>query len=131
MIVSRIRTKPDTINLNQLSELARTNPRYAKMFTGLAQIDNYIKNFVKDIVSNSTDASVLYIKTELMAQCYTLYLYNSERQATVGVSWPLVDFLKKCEDKSIEVDINFKVRKMIMKFGETGISTGDRINWIY
>lgn len=129
--MGRISKKPDTLNLNQLSELARTNPKYAKMFAGLAQIDNYIKKFVEDIVCNSTDASIYYIKTELMAQCYTLYLFNSERQATVGVSWPLVDFLKKCEDKTIEFDINLKVRKIISKFGETGLSTGDRINWIY
>lgn len=129
--MGRISKKPDTLNLNQLSELARTNPRYAKMFAGLAQIDNYIKKFVEDIVCNNADASVYYIKTELMAQCYTLYLFNSERQATVGVSWPLVDFLRKCEDKTIEFDINLKVRKIIAKFGETGLSTGDRINWIY
>lgn len=128
--MSRIK-KPETINLNQLSEMARTNPKYAKMFAGLAQIDNYIKKFVQDIVCNQADGSVYYIKTELMAQCYTLYLYNSERQATVGVSWPLVDFLKKCEDKTIEIDMNIKVKQMITKFGESGLSTGDRINWIY
>ena len=129
--MNRINKKPDTLNLNQLSELARTNPKYAKMFAGLAQIDNHIKKFVEDIICNTTDPSVYYIKTELMAQCYTLYLFNSERQATVGVSWPLADFLKKCEDKTIEYDINVKVQKIITKFGEPGISTGERINWIY
>ena len=126
----KIKKKTDTLNLNQLSELAKTNPRYAKMFAGLAQIDNYIKKFVEDIVCNVTDSSVYYIKTELMSQCYTLYLFNIERQATIGVSWPLIDFLKKCEDKTIELDINAKVRKMIIKFGEPGLSTGDKINWI-
>lgn len=129
--MSRIKKKPDTLNLNQLSELARTNPKYAKMFAGLAQIDNYIKKFVEDIVRNETDPSIYYIKTELMAQCYTLYLFNSERQATVGTSWPLIDLLQRCEYKTIEYDINIKVKQMITKFGETGISVGDRINWIY
>jgi hypothetical protein len=129
--MSRIRKKADTLNLNQLSELARTNPKYAKMFAGLAQIDNYIKKFVEDIVRNQTDPSIYYIKTELMAQCYTLYLFNSERQATVGVSWPLADFLTKCEDKTIELDMNIKVKRMISKFGEAGLSTGDKITWIY
>lgn len=128
--MSRIK-KTDTLNLNQLSELARTNPKYAKMFAGLAQIDNYIKKFVEDIVCNDADPSVYYIKTELMAQCYTLYLFNSERQATIGVSWPLADFLVKCENKTIEFDINAKVRQIIKKFGEAGLSTGDKINWIY
>ena len=101
------------------------------MLTGLAQIDNYIKQFATDIVSNQTDSSIYYIKTELMAQCYTLYLYNSERQAIIGVSWPLIDFLKKCEDKTIEIDMNIKIKKMVNKFGESGLSTGDKINWIY
>jgi hemoglobin-like flavoprotein len=129
--MSRVSKKADTLNLNQLSELARTNPKYAKMFSGLAQIDNYIKKFVEDIVCNEVDPSIYFIKTELMSQCYTLYLFNSERQAIVGVSWPLADFLTKCESKMIEYDVNTKVKQMIQKFGETGISTGDRINWIY
>ena len=129
--MSRIKKKPDTLNLNQLSELARINPKYAKMFAGLVQIDNYIKKFVQDIVCNIADPSIYYIKTELMSQCYTLYLFNSERQVTVGVSWPLADFLKKCEDKTIEYDINVKVRQMMDKFGMVGLSTGDKINWIY
>lgn len=130
-MMNKINKKSDTINLNQLSELAKKNPKYAKMFAGLAQIDNFIKTFVKDIICNTTDDSIYYIKTELMSQCYTLYLYNSERQATIGVSWPLAIFLKKCEDKTIEYDVNTKVQKMIKKFGESGISTGERINWIY
>ena len=129
--MGRIKKKPDALNLNQLSELARTNPKYARMFAGLAQIDNYIKKFVEDIICNETDHSIYYIKTELMAQCYTLYLFNRERQATIGVSWPLADFLTKCENKTIEYDINIKVKQMIIRFGETGLSTGDKINWSY
>jgi hypothetical protein len=129
--MGRVNRKADTLNLNQLSELAKHNPKYAKMFAGLAQIDNYIKKFVEDIVCNQADPSIYYIKTELMAQCYTLYLFNSERQATVGVSWPLADFLQKCENKSIELDMNIKVKQMLAKFGETGLSIGEKINWIY
>lgn len=122
--------KQGNINLNQLSELAKNNPKYAKMFAGLAQIDNTIKSFVKDIVTQTADSNIYYIKTELMSQCYTLYLFNIERQCTVGVSWPLIDFLKMCENKSIEIEVNSKVRKMILKFNESGLSN-DKINWIY
>lgn len=123
--------KPQGINLNQLSELAKTNPRYTKMFAGLAQIDKIIKNLVEDIIITSQDTKKYYVKTELMSQCYTLYLFNTERQATVGVSWPLVDFLNKCESKSIEADVKIKVQKMILKFDVKGLSTGDKINWVY
>lgn len=122
--------KQDTINLNQLSELAKHNPRYAKMFAGLAQIDNTIKTFVRDIVENSTDASNYYIKTELMSQCYALYLYNAERHATVGVSWPLADFLKMCEQKTIENEMNLKVKRILLEFDRATLDSS-KINWIY
>lgn len=119
------------INLNQLSELAKTNPRYTQIFAGLAQIDNIIKKRVEEIVAASEDTSKFYVKTELMSQCYTLYLFNAERQATVGVSWPLADFLDKCEKKLIGDDVMFKVEKMILRFDNKGLSTGDKINWVY
>lgn len=129
--MSRISKTSDAINLNSLAQLAETNPKYAKMFAGLAQIDNFIKDFVKEVVCEVADDSIYYIKTELMAQCYTLYLFNAERQATVGVSWPLADFLQKCENKQIEYDVNAKVRKMIDKFSESNLPTNGKIIWIY
>ena len=119
------------INLNQLSEMAKTNPKYTQVFAGLAQIDNIIKKNVEEIVAVSEDASKFYVKTELMSQCYTLYLFNVERQATVGVSWPLADFLNKCEKKLIGDDVRLKVEKMIARFDNKGLSTGDKINWVY
>lgn len=129
--MSRINKVSNSINLNSLAQLAQNNPRYAKMFAGLAQIDNFIKDFVKDIICNIADDSVYYIKTELMSQCYTLYLFNSERQATVGISWPLADFLEKCEKGQIEYDVNIKVRQMVDKFSESDLPTGDKIIWVY
>ena len=129
--MSRIKQSPEAINLNQLANLAKVNPKYTKMFAGLTQIDNLIKKFVEDTICNQTDPDVYYVKTELMAQCYTLYLYNSEREATIGVSWPLAEFLNKCETKTIEYDVIKKTKQMIDKFGQSGLSTGDKINWIY
>lgn len=119
------------INLNQLSEMAKTNPRYTKIFAGLAQIDGIIKKHVEEIVAATEDTAKFYIKTELMAQCYTLYLFNAEKQATVGVSWSLADFLDKCDKKLIGDDVRFKVEKMIARFDNKGLSTGEKINWVY
>ena len=100
------------------------------MFGGLAQIDNSIKKFVEEIVCNQTgDSSVYYIKTELMSQCYNLYLYNSERRITVGVSWLLVDFLQKCENKTIEYEVNTKITRMLKAFDKNDLLT-NKINWI-
>lgn len=119
------------INLNQLSEMAKVNPRYTQIFAGLAQIDNIIKKHVEEIVAASEDTTKYYVKTELMSQCYTLYLFNAEKQATVGTSWPLADFLEKCEKKKIGDDVRFKVEKMIQRFDVKGLSTGEKINWVY
>lgn len=129
--MSKIKQCPEAINLNQLADLAKVNPKYTRMFAGLAQIDNLIKKFVEDTICNQTDPDVYYVKTELMAQCYTLYLYNSERGATIGVSWPLAEFLNKCETKTIEYDVINKTKQMINKFSQSGLSVGDKINWIY
>lgn len=128
--MKKILQEPKAINLSQLGELAKANPKYARMFGGLAQIDNSIKKFVEEIVCNQTgDSSVYYIKTELMSQCYNLYLYNSERRITVGVSWLLVDFLQKCENKTIEYEVNTKVTRMIKAFDKNDLLT-NKINWI-
>lgn len=118
------------LNFNDLNKLAKANPKYTQLFSGLAQIDNTIKKYAQDIVCNQADESVYYIKTELMGQCYNMYLFNSERRAIVGVSWPLVDFLKKCEDKTIEYDVAKKVIQMIDKFDSKNLYT-DNVNWIY
>lgn len=117
------------INLNDLADMARKNPKYATMLAGLAKIDALIKKYVEDIVSDHDDYTKYYIKTELMAQCYALYLFNTERNATVGTNWPLVDFLKMCEDKHIEYEVQSKVIRMLAKFGEASIDT-ENINWI-
>ena len=129
--MSRISKTSDGINLNSLAQLAKTNPKYAKLFAGLAQIDNSIKDFVNDIICNIADDKVYYVQTQLMPQCYTLSLFNLDRQATVGVSWPLADFLEKSEKKKIEYDVNLKVRKMVLKFNEKDLPSGDKIIWIY
>lgn len=125
----KIQLVSDGINLSQLSQLAKSNPKYARMFAGLAQIDNSIKKFVEEIVCNEVgDISIYYIKTELMSQCYNLYLYNSEQKATVGTSWLLVDFLKMCEDKTIEYEMNDKVSRMVKMFDKK-LRT-DKTNWL-
>ena len=119
------------INLNDLARLAKANPTYATMLKGLYQIDIQIKQFVADEMERHVDSSQYFIKTELMNQCYNLYLYYSERDAMVGVSWTLTDFLVSCENKTIEDDVKEKVRKMLKKFQEKKIMTGERPNWIY
>lgn len=117
------------INLNKLQKLAKTNPKYTQLYIGLATIDTQIKQWVTDEILNSADSNVYYIKTELMNQCYNLMLFNSERQATVGVSWPLAWFLQRCQDKSIEGEITKAVHKIINKFGEKNIKA-DKIYWV-
>ena len=120
----------DKINLNDLAKLAQSNPKYAPMLKGLYDIDVVIKKFVEDTIENYSDASVYYIKTELMNRCYNLYLFSIERRAIVGVSWELSDFLIKCESKLIEKDVETKTLKMLEKFNQSKLMLNERINWI-
>lgn len=117
------------INLNDLAKMAKSNPQYATILGALAGIDNLIKGYVNDIVSNHDDYTKYYIKTELMSQCYALYLFSIERGATVATTWPLVEFLEMCQKKRIEYEVQAKVIKMLAKFDEREIDT-DNINWI-
>jgi len=119
------------INLSEdLEELARKNPKYAEYLGQLAGIDQLIKNFVKDTVDNYSDADIYYIKTELLYRCYNLYLYNSERNATLGYSWLLDDFLQKCQNKFIEPEIEKIVLRMIDKFDNDMKLSSTKINWL-
>ena len=126
--MSKILQTPNAINLADLPKAVKKNPRYAKMFAGLAQIDNHVKKFIEDIVCNQTDGSVYYIKTELAGHCYHLYLYNIETRATVGASWPLAEFLERCENKSLELELNMKVSTMLQKF-DTKLEP-NKVHWI-
>lgn len=125
--------KIDTgLNLNDLYKLAKKDPKYTNLYAGLFQIDRQIKNMVSDTIVNLVDdPDMYYSKTLLLNQCYNLYLYNIERQATVGVSWTMADFLLKCENKTIQDDIKDKVTRMVRKFGEANIESGEKINWVY
>ena len=118
------------LNLNDLSLLARKNPKYAKLLGELAGIDQIIKNFANDIITNYSDSNVYFIKTELLNQCYNLYLYNSERNATIGYSWLFDDFLTKCQTKVIEKDVEKAVKKMIDSFNNDKKLSEKKINWI-
>ena len=126
----KIQPIANAVNLSQLSMLAKQNPRYARMFTGLAKIDASIKKLVEDIICNRVnDSSVYFIKTELSEQCYNLYLFHAEQKVTVGVSWLLIDFLRKCEDKTIEYDVNQKITSLLRMFDSTNLHK-NQINWL-
>lgn len=118
------------MTLNDLMELAKKNTKYKSLFTGLAIIDQTMQNFVKDIIEDSvTNVDEYYIKTEIMNQCYSVLIYNSTHNATVGFSWPMADFLTMCSGKKLEVETNAKIKKVLLKFQEKGLSP-TTVNWI-
>ena len=118
------------INLNELGTLAKANPKYATLLGELAGIDQFIKNFATDTITNYDESYRYYIKTELLNQCYNLYLYNSERNITIGKSWLFDDFLNKCQSKMIEKDVEKTVLSMIYKFKNDTKLNENKINWI-
>jgi hypothetical protein len=118
------------INLNDLNKLATANPKYATLLGELAGIDKLIKQFASDTVTNYADPNVYFIKTELLNQCYNLYLYNAERNVTVGKSWLFDDFLNKCQSKMIENEIENAVLNIIDKVNNDSKLNETKINWI-
>lgn len=119
------------INLNDLGMLAKRYPRYAELFGQLYGIDKLIKNFATDTITTyAIDPSAYFVKTELLNSCYNFYLYNSERNATIGRSWLFDDFLTKCQTKMIEKDLEEVIKKMINKFENTKSLKLNKINWI-
>ena len=118
------------MTLNDLIELSKKNTKYKKLYTGLALIDQTMQNFIKDIIEDSvTNVNEYYIKTEFMNQCYSVYVFNTAHNATVGFSWPMADFLTMCANKNLELETNTKIKKVLLKFQEKGLST-TKTNWI-
>lgn len=118
------------INLNDLGKLAKANPKYATLFGQIAGVDKVIKTFASDTITNYADPDVYYIKTELLNQCYNLYLYNKERNITIGKGWLFDDFLKKCQSKMIEKEVENAVLNMINKFNNDTKLTENKIHWL-
>jgi hypothetical protein len=118
------------MTLNDLIELSKKDTKYKSLFTGLAMIDQTMQNFIKDIIKDSvTNIDEYYIKTEIMNQCYSVYVFNTSQNVTVGFSWPMADFLSMCANKKLELETNTKIKKVLLKFKEKGLST-NKTNWI-
>lgn len=118
------------MTLNDLIELSKKDTKYKSLFTGLAMIDKTMQQFIKDIIADSvTNIDEYYIKTEIMNQCYSVYLFNISQNATVGFSWPMADFLSMCTNKKLELETNAKIKKALLKFQEKGLSS-NKTNWI-
>lgn len=119
------------INMADLEKLAHNNPKYTRLYAGLAGIDSGIKKMVTDTIEEyASNPAVFYIKTILMNQCYIVQIYDGDTQCIIGTSWPLANFLEECQSKTIQLDVVDRVKKIINKFGTPGLSKGDKINWI-
>lgn len=118
------------MSLMDLVELSKTSPEHKNLYMGLAMIDNTTNNFVKEIVKSLVnDVDHYYVKTEIQNQCYSVMLYNTDRAATVGYSWPMATFLKMCSEQTLEMEMNIRVKQMIDKFDDKKLSTS-KINWV-
>ena len=120
------------LSITELAQLATTDKRYQNLWLGLGKIDVEIQKFIRQIVEATVDDPKIYsVRTEYRDLCYSILLFNAERQAFVGYSLPMGMFLTMCQTPSrIEMEINTIVRKIILKFSETGIHTGEKINWV-
>lgn len=105
------------MNLDQLADLVRQQPRYTKLFIGLSQIDRFIKEVVKDTIEHqANNPEMYYVKTELDNNYYILSLFNAERQETKSEQWIIDDLLNHCKNKTVEFQIQAAVCRMIKQF---------------
>lgn len=120
----------NAIDTADLEKLAKSNPQYTKLFLSLTQIDAFVKLVCKDVVCNIADPDVYSIKTELTAASYSLYLFNAERNAIVGTTWPIGSFLAMCQSRTIELDVKTQTNKILDRFGDANLETGTKVNWV-
>lgn len=105
------------INMNQLSKLVKEQPKFTTLFIGLSQIDNFIKEVVKDTIENQTsNPDNYYVKTELDGGFYVLTLFNAEQRRETETRWQIDIFLEHCKNKTVEFQIQTAVCRMIKKF---------------
>lgn len=72
------------IDLDQLSELVKTNPQYTKLFIGLAQIDKFIKQVVRDTIeSHTSNPDAYYIRTELNRGSYIVSMECRKKRKSI------------------------------------------------
>lgn len=118
------------MTLNDLIELSKKDTQYKSLFMGLAMIDQTTQNFIKDIIKDSvSNVDDYYIKTEIMNQCYSVYIFSISQNVTVGFSWTMADFLSMGANKKLELEANAKIKKALLKFQEKGLSS-NKTNWI-
>lgn len=111
-------------------DMMKYNGPNKPFMTSLGVIDMTINGFVRDIVDASvSDVKNYYIKTGIKNNCYTIMLYNSELKITIGSQIPLADTLEKCSKKTIEMDLNARVRKMLLRFEDADLKHKE-VNWI-
>lgn len=118
------------VNTADLEKLARENPQYTKLFLGLTQIDSFVKQVAERTVCDNADPNLYSIKTEINGAAYSLYLFNAERNAIVGTTWPVGNFLQLCQAKGIGIDVVHQVKKILDRFGDTDLQEGTDVNWV-
>jgi len=122
----------DAFNTTELESMAKSNPKYTKYFLSWAKIDAQIKKMVTDMIEAMSDyPSDYYIKTTLSSMSYDLYLYSQEDKVIVGKLWPVVEFLKICQSKTIEAELQHTIKAMLLKFEENDLKHNGETNWIY
>lgn len=111
-------------------DLAKYKGANKPVMTALAVIDANLNAFVKEIIDASVnDTENYYLKTGIQNNCYTVLIFNADKNMTAGFMLPLEETLKKCSDKTIEMYFNVKVKQAVLRFDSDGLH-GKEVNWI-
>ena len=84
----------------------------------LHSINEQIKLFVQAIGEDlQLNEEELFFKTTFEKMCYCISLYHKGYNQTITYAIPIDEFLVACQQKTIEVLLNEKIREMLLKFG--------------
>lgn len=89
---------------------------YKKTIFALSRIHIEIEKFVKEIVKDAyKNVDDIHYKIGLDGPYYKIGLYNSKTKITVVKPYELMEFMDMCTKKKIEMELNLRVREMLLK----------------
>lgn len=89
---------------------------YKKTIFALSRIHIEIEKFIKEIVKDAyKNAEDIHYNLGVEGPYYKVGLYNSKTKITIVKNYELMEFMNMCTEKKIEMELNLRIREMLLK----------------
>lgn len=103
-------------------------PSRSKIAQALSVIDGQIAIFVKQIVEDvGVNPDTISFKLGAEGAYYKILLCNGTTNQIVGKAWGLQEFMLLCSGRRLEMELNIKVRQMILTSQDKCL---DEVKWL-